>query len=70
MMKIQATFLLVLALAGSLRSQTPVATSAQPSPAEQAISQASQSIEKAPSQPDGYNTLALALARRGLEPQT
>ena len=67
MMKIQATFLLVLALAGSLRSQTPVATSAQPSPAEQAISQASQSIEKAPSQPDGYNTLALALARRARE---
>jgi len=67
MMKIQATFLLTLALAGSLRSQTPVATSAQPSPAEQAISQGRQSIEKAPSQPDGYNTLALALARRARE---
>ena len=67
MIKIQATFLLTLALAGSLRSQTPVATSAQSSPAEQAISQARQSIEKAPSQPDGYNTLALALARRARE---
>ncbi|MEX2262704.1 MAG: hypothetical protein WD696_12180 [Bryobacteraceae bacterium] len=36
----------------------------QPSPVEQAIIAAQRAIEKDPGQPDGYNALAMALARR------
>ena len=55
---------LVLAVAMSGLAQTTVA---KLSPAEQAIAEARQAIEKNPKQAEAYSTLALALARRARE---
>jgi tetratricopeptide (TPR) repeat protein len=56
--------LVVLMATSSLAQKTPAANS---SPAERAIAQAQTAIAKKPNQCDGYNQLAIALARRARE---
>jgi len=56
--------LVVLMATLSLAQKTPTANS---SPAERAIAQAQTAIAKKPNQCDGYNQLAIALARRARE---
>lgn len=56
------TFVLAAAMSGLARE-----AASKTSPAEQAIAEARQSIEKNPKQAEGYSTLALALARRARE---
>jgi tetratricopeptide (TPR) repeat protein len=56
--------LVVLTATLSLAQKTPAANS---SPAERAIAQAQTAIAKKPNQCDGYNQLAIALARRARE---
>jgi tetratricopeptide (TPR) repeat protein len=68
MNKIRTALIFLLAAAGSLAAQDAAITNQpQLSPAEQAVAQARQAIEKSPNQADGYNALALALARRARE---
>jgi tetratricopeptide (TPR) repeat protein len=67
MKRLAATLLLSFALGATMMAQTAPPSNAQLSPAEQSIAQAKQTIEKSPNQPEGYNTLALALARRARE---
>ena len=63
-MKNIIAILVVLMATLSLAQKTPTANS---SPAERAIAQAQTAIAKKPNQCDGYNQLAIALARRARE---
>ena len=63
-MKNITAILVVLTATLSLAQKTPAAN---PSPAERAIRQAQSAIAKKPNQCDGYNQLAIALARRARE---
>ena len=67
MKKSAMSLVAVFAMTCSLVAQTGTTSQSQLSPAEQGIAQAKQQIEKNPKQPEGYNTLALALARRARE---
>ena len=51
----------------SLTLLLALAAAAEPSPAERAMARAQQTIEKNPASAEGYNALALALARRARE---
>lgn len=65
MKNLGATLALIFALTSPFAAQ--VSGVSTTSPAEQSIAEARQTIERNPRQPDGYNTLALALARRARE---
>jgi tetratricopeptide (TPR) repeat protein len=68
MNQVRTALIILFAVAGSLAAQDSAITNQpQLSPAEQAVAQARQAIEKSPNQADGYNALALALARRARE---
>jgi tetratricopeptide (TPR) repeat protein len=65
MKNLLAVSLLLFALAAAAQTETHLP--AGQSPAEVAIAQANQAIEKNPNTPEPYNSLALALARRARE---